>query len=346
MKILLLFYFLLSPNLSIANSLITQFEDAILKNQFSLIVDLYDEYEEELKNNIKARFYLARALEGLGQDNEAIKIFEKILKINYSSLTKNISKKAFRGKKYQKFVPKDLEFIFFKLAQLYTNKYRETHEETDPNQRKIFFKKSLAYIRLSRSVTEESENIDEQQEVLQAKLNYFNDLKYRRNIYFYTGIIAWQDTVKVNDSSNGTIPLLNTSRGNCLGFGVSWQNIRKEYFIDGCYINAKSTVDSALSTYSYNQSNVPVSGFFGGPGISWKTFAENLSLGTQFVILSRTGTWDSSNSSQAVDLSRLTVYGLSLQTKWNFWKFSIIGRFARLLNTKSSTISINSAFNF
>ena len=282
---------------------IKDMEHYLLKEQYESVLDVYDDEEDSLAKNEKARFLQVRALEGMGDIDEAIDVLESLLKGKYARQNRNVVQALYQyGEKPT--VPKgsNISIVYYKLAQLYSNKYLATHETTDPKEKNKLRRKSFAYLKVAKALTEDSDALESLRDQITERKDYYNSLKYDGSFYIFQSYISWQDNVNLIQTSNGArITLLNTSSGSCTGLGRKWENAEFEFFLDACYIIGKSTVSSTVPSVTHKQNNVAISGFYGGPGIYWKGLADNVSAGFQIPIMIRSGDWDPPNSSYTVD---------------------------------------------
>ncbi|MCO4794130.1 MAG: hypothetical protein KC493_10475 [Bacteriovoracaceae bacterium] len=325
-------------------------EDHILKDQFEAAIDVFDDNEddENLENDERALILKARALEGQDEYDDAIEVYQGLLKGKYSRLNRKTVQTLYQhGEK--PIIPdgSKIGMVYYKLAQLYSKKFLETHEATDKLTKNKLRKKAFAYLKVAKAVNENSESLESIRDKLSERREYYRSLDYEASFYVYLSYISWQDHVDLKETSTGaSIALLNTSSGSCTGLGRKWENSQYEFFFDACYISGKSTVSSTISALTHKQNGVPISGFFGGPGVYWKGLADNVSAGIQIPILKRSGDWDPPNSSYTVDSNNDIKIGLSIQTKWKLKYISIAAKLGKIFKNKSSTFNIATIYEF
>lgn len=323
-------------------------ETFLLKEQYEAALDVYDEEEDDFENNERARFLQARALEGMGDIDEAIKVHEGLLKSKYSKQNRNVVQALYQHGE-QPIVPdgSKLSVVYYKLAQLYSKKYLNTHEATEEKERNKLRRKSFAYLKVAKALSEDSEALETIRDKITERKDYYRSLDYQGSFYVFLSYISWQDHVDLIQTSNGAkVLLLNTSSGSCSGLGRKWENAKFEFFFDACYIMGKSTVSSIAPGVTHKQNNVAVSGFFGGPGVYWKGLADNVSAGFQIPIMTRTGDWDPPNSGYTVDDESSIKAGISVQTKWRMKYISLAAKLGKVFGNKSSVFNLATIYEF
>ncbi|TNF30322.1 MAG: hypothetical protein EP319_05620 [Deltaproteobacteria bacterium] len=344
---LILFTFLLFPSLTWAGP-IQEMETFLLKAQYEAALDVYEENEDGLKKNERARFLQVSALEGQGEIDEAIEVLEELLKTKYGRQNRNVVQALYQyGEK--PIVPdgSQLSVVYYKLAQLYSKKYLETHEATEQKERDKLRRKSFAYLKVAKALSEDSEALETLRDRITERKDYYHSLQYEGSFYVFLSYISWQDHVNlVQTSNNNKVRLLNTSSGSCSGLGRKWENVSFEFFFDACYIMGKSTVSSIVPSVTHKQNNVAVTGFYGGPGVYWKGLADNVSAGFQIPIMKRSGDWDPPNSAYTVDENSSIRAGISIQTKWRMKYVSLAAKLGKVFGNKSSVFNLATIYEF
>ncbi len=323
-------------------------ETFILKEQFEAAADVYDENEDDLKRNEKARFLQVQALQGQGEIDEAIEVLEELLKGKYARQNRNVVQALYQyGEK--PIVPdgSQLSVVYYKLAQLYSKKYMDTHEASDSKERDKLRRKSFAYLKVAKALSEDSEALETLRDKITERKDYYQSLQYEGSFYVFLSYISWQDHVNlIQTSNNNKVTLLNTSSGSCSGVGRKWENASYEFFFDACYIMGKSTVSSIVPSVTHKQNNVAVTGFYGGPGVYWKGLADNVSAGIQIPIMKRNGDWDPPNTGYTVDENSSIRAGISIQTKWKMKYISLAAKLGKVFGNKSSVFNLASIYEF
>lgn len=346
-KMIVLIFFLLMVAELQAGPL-QDMETFLLKEQYEAALDVYDEAEDDLEKNERARFLQARALEGMGDIDEAIEVLEELLKSKYSRQNRTVVQSLYQyGEK--PIVPdgSKLSVVYYKLTQLYSKKFLNTHEATEEKERNKLRRKSFAYLKVAKALSEDSEALETLRDKITERKNYYRSLDYQGSFYVFLSYISWQDHVDLIQTSNGAkVSLLNTSSGSCSGLGRKWENAKFEFFFDTCYIMGKSTVSSIVPGVTHKQNNVAVSGFYGGPGVYWKGLADNVSAGFQIPIMTRTGDWDPPNSGYTVDDESSIKAGISVQTKWRMKYISLAAKLGKVFGNKSSVFNLATIYEF
>jgi len=344
-KFLLLIFFLTTSTFA---GPLQDMETFLLKEQYEAVIDVYDDNEDDLEKNERARFLQARALEGQGEIDEAIEVMESLLKSKYSRQNRNVVQSLYQNGE-KPVVPdgSKLSVVYYKLAQLYSKKYLDTHEASEPKERNKLRRKSFAYLKVAKALSEDSEALETMRDKLTERRDYYRSLEYSGSFYVFLSYISWQDHVDLIQTSNGAkVPLLNTSSGSCSGLGRKWENADFEFFFDACYIMGKSTVSSIVPSVTHKQNNVSVSGIYGGPGVYWKGLADNVSAGFQIPIMTRSGEWDPPNNGYTVDDESPIKAGISVQTKWRMKYISLSAKLGKVFGNKSSVFNLATIYEF
>lgn len=307
---------------------------------FDSILEEIDDIEEDLdyKQNAKIFELKALALEEKKNFPEAIRIYQKLIKANYSKYIRYLkSKKEFK-------FPKRMFFYYLKTAELFVDYYIDLPESYSLSKRRGVRKKIRSYLAVVKKMDETNDSVAKVFDRMKQFDTHLRSLEYNRSYFVYTSIVSWQNFFKVSDGTREA-KVLSTVIGNCLGGGASWSNIKYDWVMQGCYFSGKSTATTENQAITYEQAQVPVSGFLAEAGWMTKSFAEDVSLGIFLDILSQRGEWDTKGSFELSETD-YTRAGYTLKTKWDVSSFSFLISAGRIFKNQSYLFQLQTSYNF
>lgn len=356
MKLLLSFLIFLSFNLAWAGYEADDMNEALIKGQYELLHEIYEDSDKEFfEKSLEMHFLEAKTLELEGKIQEAIDIYVKILKEKFAWKSKEFNNqlREMRRKRSRKLYvdrqkfDSDFRLVYFKLAQLYGKLSTTINIDTPPKTKKKILRSALYYLKRSRILEEEKEQVDNLGLQIRNSVKELKKYDVESSFYISTGVITWQDHVVGYDQEFTTsLSFLNSSKGNCSGIGYMREDAFSEFFVDYCMISAKSTLASNYASLTAVQDNVSVSGALAGIGYYTKRLTEKVRLGLQGLYFQRSGKWVSFSSTISIQEKDLTGYGLSFNTKYVVDPLFFTLKFARVFNTKSSLLTLQTSYRF
>ncbi len=336
LKILLLFIFsssLFAQNLEYLYRM-EKYEDVVLETDGS-------EETQDLE-------YQALALERTGNLNAAINIYLKLIKKEFAEENKiiiNAIKEKSSTIELQTDKTETLIYYFGNLANLFTKKYQSFNRGMSKRKLRALYKRAYLFISILKLIDDYGSEAD----ILLAKLNKKRDemsaYELKSNNYITSSIISWQDKMNfAYKDGRDKSKILNTSYGNCTGYGKVWKSDHREYFIDGCFILGFSTISKISGDLQLSDSRVSVTGGLFNIGTLFSLKSPDLAIGPSFNILSVKGNWDYPDDTE-LSPTQYTRYGLTFNTKWYLKRLAVISSFGRIFKNESVFFGVGIIYN-
>lgn len=346
LRIILLFFLTFLSTTSFGESEEYENLDLLYKlnDHDSVLGEISDLDELSYRNDYKIYELKALSLETKGEYEKAVEIYKNLIKTNFKNEISTLLRSMKKNKSNSEEYSKRMFFYYFKIAENYTKMYESLPDNFDRFKRSHMRSKANSYLKIARFVDETNDLVMRLYNRLEEKDKALRDQKYLRNYFLFMGIVSWQDHFKVNNGSESA-NVLNTTIGSCSGAGVRWANVKYEWILSGCYIMGKSTANTEEGAITFSQSKVSVRGQLYEAGVMTKAFADDLSFGLFFDVLSRTGDWDTA-SGYTLEETSYTRFGYSIKTKWDadMWSFSM--GLGKVFKNESSFLQILTLFNF
>jgi hypothetical protein len=328
--------------------LISEMQMALDKNQEEKVEDLFDENEKLISKSREALERLAISFERRSKFIEAAKIYKKLISLFYEKehnyLMKNKDSNNFNSAEIQK---TQLPYYYYKLAFLFVQQYRTTHEFTNPSEKAKLYQIATISIVIAEKASKNPSEIKLLKELLLEKENEEINMQYVESWYGLMGISSWQDYVYLKNSTLYTrSKLITTNIGLCLGGGKKWENIKYEFNLDGCYFQGTSTVSEVDTNIQFSQSKVPVKAVFMGPGLYVKSFSEYIKIGLQVPIFYRNGNWALPKGNYTFENQSLIGGGPMIQIKVKAKKINILTRIGKMFPNPSILWSTGLTYDF
>ena len=304
------------------------------------VLEDIDDIEEKLSYRRNAKLFELKALALEEKKNYAgaIKIYQKLIRSNYSKYTKYL-----RSKRKIRF-PKRMFFYYLKTAELFVDYYVELPETYSLKSRQSVRIKIRQYLAIVKRMDQTNDMVARIHEKMRSRDEYLRSIQYENEYFIYTNIVSWQNYFKITDGTNES-DVLSTVIGNCIGGGVNWSNIKYEWILQGCYFLGSSTATSENEAITYKQAEVPVTGYLAEAGWMTKSFAEDVSLGIFLDVLSQSGEWDTKDGFKLKDTD-FTRFGYSLKTKWDISALSFYISLGRIFENESYIFQLQASYNF
>lgn len=335
-------------NTSKIRKLVSEMQIALDKNQEEKVEDIYDENEDDLSKQKEALEKLALSFERREKYLEASKIYKKLVTQAYPREHAEVM----RQKDLEKIDPSvyqktNLPFYYYKLAFLFIQQYRATNEYTSKADRQKLFQLAETSIVFANKVSQNENEIKILRDLLNEKQQEEIDLTYNHSWYAVAFLTSWQDHVYLYNVSNSSkTRLLTTNIGLCAGGGAKWENIRYEFNMEGCLFRGSSTISSEAAVTTYEQSSVPVTALFMGPGMYLKSWSESIKVGVQLPLFYRTGSWSLPEGNFAFGKKTLIGGGPVFQMKVKAKKVNFITKFGKLFPNPSVVWSLGASYDF
>lgn len=315
----------------------------------NLLIEIDDYEEVDWDKDYLVLEYKALAKEKLGEIDEAIKIYIKLLKKKYikenkayvrSILNKQPLDLAFEGRER-------MFFYYSKLGSLYVNKYESLNYLSSLKERNKIKKQARLFILLLRS----NEGYDKElPEYLHSKIQEqdkkIESYHYFKSYYVYLSFISWQHKMKfIKNSSNASSDLLSTTVGSCTGFGVRKKNEYFDFNFENCFIIASANASTLYGTQSFIQNKVGVKGIFGGPGVYFENIAEDLSVGLSLNYLYASHDYDHPAGTEIRDRNYLR-FGYALKSRWDIGKIGFTMSIGKIFRNESSIFQLLVGYYF
>jgi tetratricopeptide (TPR) repeat protein len=318
------------------------------KAQMDKVEELYDDNEATLSKNWMALERLAISFERREKYKQAIDLYRKIIIEFNRPAHEKVLNTPLQRMDPTYYEGTKLSLYYYKLAYNNTMLFTKTNEYTPGGEQKKYKKNAEGFIALARKVKTSEADLKALEEVLKEKVSKEESMRYRVNWYASLDILSWQDrVVLLTTATQVKTNLLATSIGPCLGLGKKWENVRYEFNLEGCVTMLNASVSSQDKNVNYQQSSVAVKGILVGPGMYFKTFAENVFFGLSIPIKYRTGDWTNPDEDlYKLERTSSLEAGFFLQSKIKISKFSIRTRFGKVFPNPGSLWTIGALYDF
>lgn len=335
------------PASSKTRKLVSEMQIALDKNQDEKVEDIYDENEDVLSNQREALERLALSFERREKFLDASKIYKKLITQAYPKEHAEVMRRKDQQKidasVYQN---TRLPYYYYKLAFLFVQQFRSTHEYTNRNDKQKLLQLAETSITFASKVSDNDDEIKLLRELLTEKEQLEIDLTYKPAWYAVTFLTSWQDHVYLYNAAGTKTRLLTTNIGLCAGAGKKWENIHYEFNMEGCFFRGNSTISSEAALTTYEQSSVPVMGIFVGPGFYLKSWSESIKVGLQLPLFYRKGDWSLPEGNFSFGKETLIGGGPVFQMKVKAKKINFITKFGKLFPNPSTAWSIGGSYDF
>lgn len=334
-------------NNSKIRKLVSEMQMALDKNQDEKVEDIYDENEDDLAKQKEALEKLALSFERREKYLEASKIYKKLITQAYprehAEVMRQKDQETIDASVYQK---TNLPYYYYKLAFLFIQQYRTTNEYTSKADRQKLYQLAETSISFAGKVSQNENEIKVLKDLLGEKQQSDIDHAYLGSWYAVTFLTSWQDHVYLHSGAGGKTRLLTTNIGLCAGGGKKWENIKYEFNMEGCLFRGTSTISSEAAITTYEQSSVPVTAVFMGPGFYLKSWSESIKVGVQLPFFYRTGDWSLPAGDFTFGKKTLLGAGPVFQMKVKAKKINFITKFGKLFPNPSVAWSVGGSYDF
>lgn len=334
-------------NTAKVRKLVSEMQIALDKNQDEKVEDIYDENEDDLSKQKEALEKLALSFERREKYLDASKIYKKLITQahpkEHAEVMRQKDQAVIDSSIYQN---TKLPYYYYKLAFLFIQQYRKTNEYTSKADRQKLFQLAETSIVFAGKVSKNEDEIKVLKDLLGEKEQADIDQSYVRSWYAVAFLSSWQDHVYLYDANGSKTRLLTTNIGLCAGGGRKWENIHYEFNMEGCLFRGNSTISSEAAITTYEQSSVPVTALFMGPGFYLKSWSESIKVGVQVPLFYRTGDWSLPGDGFTFGKKTLIGGGPVFQMKVKAKRINFITKFGKLFPNPSVAWSVGGSFDF